>query len=97
MKELFGDRVDLSRSSARILEITAFQNPLDYGEHFRSATARRSSAQATLIATVSGAEFHRRWTVLRGLDARYAEDARFEQEYLVVVGTGSDPRRSVPP
>src|SRR6185295_16433939 len=35
LAELFGDRVEFEKLERDVLEITAFQHPNDYGEHFK--------------------------------------------------------------
>src|ERR671914_48685 len=36
MRELFGDRVDFKSMEREMLEISAFEKPQDYGEHFKA-------------------------------------------------------------
>ena len=88
VRELFGDRVDLTTLDREMLEITAFQHPHDYGTHFKErygptiaaqGNARRNDQEAEFNAAVDA--FCDEWN-LGSEDA-----ARFEQEYLVVVGT----------
>jgi ubiquinone/menaquinone biosynthesis C-methylase UbiE len=88
VRELFGDRVDFRTLDREMLEITAFQHPHDYGTHFKErygptiaaqANARRNDQEAEFNAAVDA--FCDEWN-LGSEDA-----ARFEQEYLVVVGT----------
>jgi len=88
VRELFGDRVDLRTLDREMLEITAFQHPHDYGTHFKErygptiaaqGNARRNDQEAEFNAAVDA--FCDEWN-LGSEDA-----ARFEQEYLVVVGT----------
>ena len=90
VRELFGDRVDFgARSSATMLEITAFEHPRDYGEHFKArygptiaaaderaprTAAKRSSTRRSTASATSGT-------------AAPTDQARFEQEYLLAVGT----------
>jgi SAM-dependent methyltransferase len=90
VRELFGDRVEFATLDRRILEIDAFEHPLDYGEHFKErygptiatlANARRNGRGSELEEAL--ADFCREWN--RGTDER----ARFEHEYLVAVGTRS--------
>jgi hypothetical protein len=87
VRELFGDRVDLHTLEREDLEITAFEHPRDYGEHFKGRYGPTIVARAN--ASKDGREgelddaldrFCDEWN--RGSD----DDARFEQEYLVVVG-----------
>ena len=87
--ELFGDRVDFTTLRARDLEITAFERPRDYGEHFKALLRpddRR--AQERRAATGARRSSTRRWTrsATSGTSAR-DDAARFEQEYLIAVGT----------
>jgi hypothetical protein len=88
VRELFGDRVDFTTLRREMLDITAFEHPHDYGEHFKAyygptiATvnkARNDGREAELNEALD--RFCDEWNL--GTDDR----ARFEQEYLVVVGT----------
>jgi SAM-dependent methyltransferase len=88
MNSLFGDRVELRTLKRDVLEITAFERPSDYGEHFRTrygptiaaeANARKSGREAEFDEALN--EFCDEWN--RGTPER----ARFEQEYLLSVGT----------
>ena len=47
LRELFGERVELNTLRREMLEVTAFEQPRDFGEHFKAATARRSSPAPT--------------------------------------------------
>jgi len=85
---LFGDRVDFATLERHVLEVTAFEHPLDYGEHFKErygptiaavATARRSERDDELDEALK--KFCHEFNV--GTD----EQARFEMEYLLAVGT----------
>lgn len=84
--ELFGDRVALERSERGILEITAFERPGDYADHFRTKYGPTLAARANAERTARLDEFDRaldefavEWN--RG----GAEAARFEKEYLITV------------
>ncbi len=88
VKELFGSRVDFRTLERDKLDITAFERPNDYGEHFKAkygptiaarANAARDGREGELDRALE--EFCAEWNL--GDDER----ARFEQEYLVVVGT----------
>jgi SAM-dependent methyltransferase len=88
MRELFGDRVDWRSFEREMLEVTAFQHPRDYGEHFKArygpTIAARGSASEDGRAGYRDAASHAccaEWN--RGSD----DDAYFEQEYLIAVGT----------
>jgi ubiquinone/menaquinone biosynthesis C-methylase UbiE len=85
---LFGDQVDFHTMTREPLEITAFTNPQDYAEHFKSyygptistlANAEKNGQAAELNAAL--VEFCDRWNL------GTADAGRFEQEYLVSVGT----------
>jgi SAM-dependent methyltransferase len=87
LESLFGDRVSFTVLERRVLEITAFQRPLDWGEHFKQRygptimtfdNARRNGREAELDEAL--ATFCHEWNL--GTE----EDARFEQEYLLAVG-----------
>ena len=90
LRTLFDGRVDFTTLERRVLEVTAFRHPLDYGEHFKQRygptiatleNARRGGREQELDAALE--EFCREWNL--GTE----EDARFEQEYLLAVGTRS--------
>ena len=85
---MFADRVDLHTLDRDMLEVTAFEQPQDYGEHFKSkygptivarANAEKDGREGELDAALSA--FCDEWNL------GTPEQARFEQEYLVVVGT----------
>ncbi len=88
LDELFGERVDWKSHDRKMLDITAFQRPGDYGEHFKSyygptiaarANAEKNGQSDELDQAI--AEFCDEWNL------GDADQARFEQEYLVSVGT----------
>jgi SAM-dependent methyltransferase len=88
LRELFGDRVDWRTLEREELEITAFEHPRDYGEHFKARYGPTIAARANAVAGGREAEFDDaldsfcdEWN--RGT----AEQARFEKEYLLAVGT----------
>ena len=77
-----------ARSSATTLEVTAFERPHDYAEHFKArygptiavqANARRNGREAEFVEALDA--FCDEWN--RGTRDR----ARFEMEYLLAVGT----------
>jgi SAM-dependent methyltransferase len=87
LHELFGDRVELRTLERDVLEITAFEHPQDYAEHFKErygptiaaqANARRDGREAELEEALD--RFCDEWN--RGTP----DDARFEMEYLLAVG-----------
>ena len=86
--ELFGDRVDFHKLDRAMLEITAFEKPRDYGEHFKAYYGPTIAARANAQRNGREAEFDEaldrfcdEWN--RGTDDR----ARFDKEYLLAVGT----------
>ena len=88
LSELFGDRVEWKTLERKDLDITAFEKPHDYGEHFKAfygptiaarANAEKDGRADELDKALD--EFCDEWN--RGS----ADDARFEQEYLLAVGT----------
>ena len=88
LRALLGDRVDLRLVERDVLDITAFARPLQYGEHFTSyygpTIATRANAERNgQVDAFDGAlsAFCDQWN--RGTD----DAARFEQEYLLTVGT----------
>jgi SAM-dependent methyltransferase len=88
LTELFGAGVDFGTPTREVLEVTAFERPRDFGEHFKArygptiaarANARRNGREAELEAALD--RFCDEWD--RGTPGR----ARFELEYLLAVGT----------
>jgi len=88
VRELFGDRVDLRTLTRDVLEITAFERPRDYGEHFKASYGPTIVAQANARRTGREAEFVEALDRLCDEWNRGGPDgARFESEYLLAVGT----------
>jgi SAM-dependent methyltransferase len=88
LRELFGDRVEFRTLQRDVLEITAFDRPRDYGEHFKARYGPTIAARANASRTGREAEFDEaldrfcdEW------DRGTPDHARFEQEYLLAVGT----------
>jgi SAM-dependent methyltransferase len=88
LDELFGDAVDWRVRERDVLEITAFDRPSAYADHFRRFYGPTIVARANAAKDGREAEFDRTldrfaadWD--RGRPAR----ARFEQGYLLAVGT----------
>ena len=86
--ELFGDRVDFHRLERDVLEINAFAQAHDYGEHFSSYYGPTIAARANAAKDGREQEFD---AALRAFcdkwDVGTPGHARFEKEYLVAVGT----------
>jgi SAM-dependent methyltransferase len=90
LRELFGDRVEIEKLERGVLDVTAFQRPDDFGEHFKQRYGPTIVARANAEKEGRAEEFDRvlsdfcaEWN--RGSD----EDARFEMEYLLTVGRRS--------
>jgi len=88
LRELFGDGVELRTVARETLEVTAFERPRDYGEHFKArygptitarANAGRTEREPGFDATLDC--FCDEWNL--GTPDR----ARFELEYLLAVAT----------
>jgi SAM-dependent methyltransferase len=86
--ELFGDAVELGARERAVLEVTAFERPRDFGEHFKALYGPTIVAQANARRNGREAEFEAAFDRL--CDARNLGTngrARFELEYLLAVGT----------
>jgi SAM-dependent methyltransferase len=88
LRGLFGGRVDWGTLERDVLEITAFERPRDYGQHFKERYGPTIAARANAVKNGREAEFDAaldrfcdEWN--RGTQT----DARFEKEYLLAVGT----------
>ena len=87
-RELFGDRVEFHTMTRENLPITAFEQPRDWGAHFKerygpTITAQKNARASDKEAEFEGAldQFCDEWN--RGT----SDQAHFEQEYLLSVGT----------
>jgi SAM-dependent methyltransferase len=88
LSELFGPRVDFRTLERDALEVTAFQEPLAFGEHFKTRYGPTIAAQANARRTDRETElddaldrFCEEWNL------GTPDNARFEMEYLLAVGT----------
>ena len=87
-RELFGDRVEFRTMDRENLPITAFQQPQEYGTHFKER-------YGPTIAAHKNARINEREAEFEGALGRFCdewnrgtpEQAHFEQEYLLSVGT----------
>ncbi len=90
LNELFGERVEFGTLERDVLEITAFERPQDYGDHFKERYGPTITAQANARKTDREAEFEQAVSQFcEEWNLGTPEDARFEQEYLLAVGTRS--------
>jgi len=88
LRELTADRVEWGSMERDVLEVTAFERPNDYGEHFKERYGPTIVARANAVKDGREGEFDEalvsfceEWN--RGSD----DDARFEMEYLLATGT----------
>ena len=87
LRELFGDRVELRTLEREMLEITAFEHPREYGEHFKEKYGPTIATRANAGRNGQEAEFDEALdTFSDEWNRGTPDDARFEQEYLVAVG-----------
>lgn len=85
--ELFGERVELELVERDLLEVTAFERPDDYGEHFKERYGPTLVARANAEKDERADEFDQALSEFCGEWNRGSEDnAHFEMEYLVAVG-----------
>ncbi len=90
LKQQFGDRVEWTRLERDVLEVTAFAKANDYGEHFKDYYGPALVARANAESNGQAEEFDRAVeTFGEEWNLGDAEQARFEQEYLLAVGTRS--------
>ena len=87
LRELFAGRVDFRTLERELLEITAFEQPHDWGDHFKARYGPTLVALANARRDEREAEFHEALNRFCDEWNRGGPDhARFEQEYLVSVG-----------
>jgi len=88
LSDLLGARVDFHTLKRDVLEVTAFERPTDYGEHFKALYGPTIAARGNAARTGREDEFD---DALNRFCAEWnrgtADRARFEQEYLLAVGT----------
>jgi len=90
LRELLGDRVEFDRLERDVLEVTAFERPEDYAEHFKQRYGPTIAARANAEREGREQEFDEALgTVCEEWNRGSAEDARFEMEYLLAVGRRS--------
>jgi SAM-dependent methyltransferase len=88
LDELFGDNVAFGERRREVLEVTAFERPQDYCEHFRALYGPTIATRANAGRTGREAEFEQAFTrVFEDANLGTPDDARFEMEYLLSVGT----------
>jgi SAM-dependent methyltransferase len=88
LRALLGDRVELRSVARDVLDVTAFERPRDWADHFRARYGPTIAARANAAKAGRESEFDEALN-------RFAEEwnrgtpdrARFEKEYLLTVGT----------
>jgi len=87
LRGLFGDRVAFEKLERELLEITAFEQPDDYGEHFKDRYGPTIAARANAEKEGRAEEFDRALSEFcQEWNRGGADGARFEKEYLIAVG-----------
>ncbi len=85
---LFGDRLQVTRQYRDVLDVTAFAQPTDYGQHFKDRYGPTISIRQHAAKNGLADEFDAALDALCAEWNRGSDDqARFEMEYLVTVGT----------
>jgi SAM-dependent methyltransferase len=88
VRQLFGTRVDFSALDPGVLEVTAFEHPRDYGEHFKAKYGPTIAARGNASRDGREGEFDEALERFCDEWNRGTEDrARFEMQYLLAVGT----------
>jgi SAM-dependent methyltransferase len=88
LRQLFGDRLQLSSQQRDVLEVTAFEEPRDYGAHFKARYGPTIAVRANAAKNGRAEEFDAALDAFCDEWNRGAgEQARFEMEYLLSVGT----------
>ena len=88
LQALMGGRVEFGTLERDVLEITAFERPGDYGEHFKTLYGPAIGARANAAKEGREAEFDEALDRLCvEWDRGDRDHARFEMEYLLAVGT----------
>jgi SAM-dependent methyltransferase len=86
--ELFGEHVDFGLLERDVLEVTAFEHPRDFGEHFKARYGPTIAARANAAKTGREAELDAALDELcEEWNLGTPSDARVEMEYLLAVGT----------
>jgi SAM-dependent methyltransferase len=88
LEDLFGDRIAWTTLERELLDITAFEHPRDYGEHFKARYGPTIAARANAQRNDGEAEFDAALDAFCDEWNRGTPDAaRFEKEYLIAVGS----------
>jgi SAM-dependent methyltransferase len=88
LRTLTGDRVEWRSIERQVLDVTAFEQPRDYGEFFKARYGPTIGVRANAERNGRGAEFDAALdTFCEEWNLGSATEARFEMEYLLTVGT----------
>jgi hypothetical protein len=87
LRELFGADVEFGTLERADLEVTAFEQPADYGEHFKARYGPTIVARANAVANGREQEFDQAVEQFCG-EWNCGSDGEtfFEQQYLLAVG-----------
>ncbi|HEY6145439.1 MAG TPA: methyltransferase domain-containing protein [Solirubrobacterales bacterium] len=87
LRGLLGDRVELESVEKGVLEVTAFERPDDYGEHFKQRYGPTIAARANAEKEGRAEEFDQSLSEFCAEWNQGSEDdAHFGMEYLLTVG-----------
>jgi ubiquinone/menaquinone biosynthesis C-methylase UbiE len=87
LEKLFGDRVGFEKRERDVLEVTAFERPDDFAEHFKQRYGPTIAARANAEKEGRAEEFDRALSEFCAEWNRGSDDsARFEMEYLLAAG-----------
>jgi SAM-dependent methyltransferase len=87
LQELFGDRLALTTQQRDVLDVTAFPEPHGYATHFKERYGPTISIRANAARNGRAEEFDTALDAFCDEWNRGTDQARFEMEYLVSVGT----------
>lgn len=88
VRELLGDRVEITSAERDILDVTAFGRPQDFAQHFKDRYGPTIAAQNNARANGREDELVSALDAFAGERNLGTEDrARFEMEYLLTVAT----------
>ena len=89
LRGLFGDSVEFHTLERAMLEITAFERPGEYGEHFKALLRpdHRRTRQRRPRTAARRSSIGRSTSSARSGTAAAPTQARFEKEYLLAAGT----------
>jgi SAM-dependent methyltransferase len=85
---LLDGRVEITRQERDVLQVTAFAQPRDYGEHFKANYGPTIAIRGNAVKEGRADEFDAELDAFcDAYDRGDGDGARFEMEYLLTVGT----------